>query len=275
METLNIQGRLIDLREPKVMGILNVTPDSFYSGSRVQDIKDIISRAGEMIEAGATFLDIGGYSSRPGAEHIDAETESSRVIPAIKAIIKEFPACILSIDTFRAEVASKAIEAGAHMVNDISGGHLDENMYAVVGEMGVPYIGMHMRGTPQTMTQQTDYADVVGEILNYFSKMIATLLQSGAKDIIVDPGFGFSKNIDQNYELMKKFESLKLLEKPILVGVSRKSMVYKLLGVGPEQALNGTTVLNTVALLRGASILRVHDVSEAVEVLKLVRRIRN
>ena len=268
-KTLNIRGNAISLDTPIVMGILNITPDSFYSGSRVEDTDSILRQAEKMIKEGATILDIGGYSSRPGAADITIEEESNRVIPAIEYIRSEFPEVYISIDTFRSEVASKAINSGADIINDISGGELDTNMHNVVTGYGVPYILMHMRGTPQTMKQHVDYQHMIIEMLDYFQVKINKLKKMGVNDIIIDPGFGFAKTIDQNFELLKKIESFKTLEYPILVGISRKSMIYKSLGIDSNDALNGTTALNMIALQNGASILRVHDVKEAVETIKL------
>ena len=260
---------------PKVMGIINVTPDSFYQGSRQQTLSDLLHSAEKMLNEGATFLDIGGYSTRPGAEDIEIKEEISRVLEPIKQVTSRFPEAIVSIDTFRSEVAGEAISAGAHIVNDISAGMLDERMLESVGRMGVPYIAMHMRGTPQNMKQQTEYEDLLGELTRYFSERIAAAKAAGISDVIIDPGFGFAKTAAQNFYLLNRVEYLKHLGHPLLIGVSRKSMVYKTLNIEAEAALNGTTVLNTVALLKGTSILRVHDVKEAVEAVKLVNQIIN
>ena len=273
MNTINCNGKLIDLNEPKVMGIINVTPDSFYSGSRVQQVEQIVSKAAKMLEEGATFLDIGGYSSRPNAEDISIEEETKRVVEPIREIVKQFPKTIISIDTFRSEVAEKAITAGAQIINDISAGHLDDKMHDLVKEMQVPYIAMHMKGTPQTMNQMNSYNDIIKEMVSYFADVLDKLNKIGVNDVIIDPGFGFSKNPGQNFELLKHLDYFNHLERPILVGVSRKSMIYKTLKTQPEDALNGTTVLNTFALMKGASILRVHDVKEAVEAVKLFMKI--
>ncbi|GEQ85698.1 dihydropteroate synthase [Patiriisocius marinistellae] len=254
---------------PHVMGIINVTPDSFYDGGNTTSIRPIIAQATKMLGEGATFLDIGGYSSRPNASDISASEEIERVIPAIKAIIDEFPEALISIDTFRSNVASAAIEAGACIVNDISGGLLDAEMYNTVARYQVPYILMHMRGTPQTMKTETDYKNITKEVLFYFSQRIAEARSHNINDIIVDPGFGFSKTAAQSFELMNSLELFKHLDLPILAGVSRKSMIYKTLKTEPTEALNGTTALNMVALQKGASILRVHDVKEAMECIKL------
>lgn len=253
----------------RVMGIINVTPDSFYDGGRTFGLREIVAQAETMLSAGAFFLDIGGYSSRPGAEEITVDEEIKRVIPAIEAISKNFPQALISIDTFRSEVAAAAVHSGACIVNDISGGLLDENMLSTVGKLKVPYILMHMRGTPQTMTQKTDYENVTRDVLYYFSERIAAARAQGISDIITNPSFGFAKTRQQSFQLLNDLELFKHLDTPILVGVSRKSMIYKSLEITPQEALNGTTSLNTVALLKGASILRVHDVKEAVECIKL------
>ncbi|MFY0601040.1 MAG: dihydropteroate synthase [Cyclobacteriaceae bacterium] len=252
------------------MGIINLTPDSFYKGSRLQQEGEILKRAEKMLEEGATFLDIGGYSSRPGAEDISIDEEIKRTAASIQQLTREFPDLILSIDTFRSKVAKEAVESGASIVNDISGGDLDSEMFDAVASMKVPYIGMHMRGTPQNMVKKTDYDDLLAEVVKSFSTKIPQLHKLGVHDVIIDPGFGFAKSMQQNFDLLGKLEHFKSLEKPILVGLSRKSMIYKTLSIEADKALNGTTVLNTVALLKGASILRVHDVKEAMEAIKLV-----
>ena len=272
---INCKGSLIDLSHPKVMGIINITPDSFYSGSRFESEKEILMQAERMLTEGATFLDLGAYSSRPGADDISVEEELNRMLPAIELILKEFPEAIISVDTFRSEVASKSIRAGAAMINDISAGKLDEKMLSVVAENQVPYIMMHMKGTPQSMKDLNQYEDLVSEVLFYFSERIRAARELGINDIIIDPGFGFAKNIDQNFELLSKLELFNNLELPLLVGVSRKSMIWKKLNISATEALNGTSVLNTAALLKGANILRVHDVKEAVECIKLTRELRN
>ncbi|MBL6446928.1 dihydropteroate synthase [Fulvivirga sp. 29W222] len=251
------------------MGILNTTPDSFFDGGRYTHEKAVLERARSMVDEGVDIIDIGGYSSRPGAENISTEDELKRVIPHIKNIRKELPDVYLSIDTFRATIAEKSIEAGADIINDISGGDLDKRMYDVVTDAQVPYILMHMRGTPQTMKQKTSYDNILIEILNFFEKKVSELHSRGVKDIVVDPGFGFAKTMDQNYALLKNLNYFKVLGLPLLAGVSRKSFIYKKLGIPPSEALNGTTVLNTIALLNGVQILRVHDVKEAVETVKL------
>lgn len=271
--TLNCAGNLIDLSTPKVMGILNLTPDSFYEGSRFSSNKKLLIHVEKMLQEGATFLDIGGYSSRPGADFVSEKEEHSRVVPAIEQIVKEFPEVLLSVDTFRSAIAKVSIEVGAVMINDISGGDLDKKMFPTVAKLQVPYIMMHMRGTPQTMTKFTDYDNVIRDIVAYFSEKIALTNKLGLNDVVIDPGFGFAKTRQQNFELLNHLAHFQILEKPLLVGVSRKSMIYKTLKTTPERALNGTTVLNTVALLKGASILRVHDVKEAVEAIQLVKSI--
>ena len=275
MYTLNCNGTLVDISIPKVMGIINVTPDSFYDGGRTTVVRDIIAQAERMIHYGATFLDIGGYSSRPGAANISEEEELERVIPAIEAIKKEFPETHLSIDTFRSKVAKNAVEAGAAIVNDISGGSLDEVMFETVAKLGVPYILMHLKGNPQTMNSLAQYENITKEVLYYFSEKIAKARAAGINDIIVDPGFGFAKTTAHNFELLHHLELLTALEVPYLVGLSRKSTIYKTLEITPEEALNGTSVLNTIALQKGASILRVHDVKEAMECVTLVQAINN
>lgn len=255
------------------MGIINVTPDSFFSGSRKIDLDAILQTAGKMLEEGADFLDLGGYSSRPGATDISVEEEIGRVIDPIKTIIDRFPEANISIDTFRSEVARKAVETGASMVNDISAGHLDESMLSTVADMGVPYIAMYMRGTPQTMKELTKYDDLLHEVVKYFSSVLHDCNRLGIKDVIIDPGFGFAKTAEQSFDLLNKLDHFHHLDRPVLVGISRKSMIYRTLNSTAEEALNGTTVLNTVALLKGAQILRVHDVKEAVEAIKLVNEL--
>ena len=270
-KTLLVKGKLIDLSEPKVMGILNVTPDSFYDGGKFTEETAVLKQVEKMIMEGATFIDIGGYSSRPGAKDISEEEEKIRVLPVIESVQRKFPESIITIDTFRSAIAKLSVEAGACAVNDISGGSLDKKMLEVVAALQVPYILMHMQGTPQTMSTETNNENLLKEMIDSFHHKIQLFHAAGVKDIIIDPGFGFSKTIDQNFELLKKLQYLHLLEKPILVGLSRKSTIWKTLSIRPEEALNGTTSLNTVALLKGASILRVHDVKEAVEVVKLIK----
>jgi len=274
-KTLNIDGRLVDLSTSKVMGILNVTPDSFFAGSRISSEKEIMQTAERMLADGATFLDIGGYSSRPGAVDISVQDEIKRIAAPIEQLAREFPKSILSIDTFRSEVARVALDAGALMINDISGGHLDADMMTLAGQRRVPYIAMHMRGTPQTMKHLTQYEDLLLEVMQYFADIQQKAKAAGILDLIIDPGFGFAKTLEQNYYLLQHLEYFKQLECPILVGVSRKSMIYKLLEGSPDEALNGTTALNSVALLRGANILRVHDVREAVQTVKLITQLHD
>lgn len=267
--TLNAGGKLIDLSIPKVMGIINVTPDSFFAGSRKPATSDAVFMAEKMLSEGADFLDIGAYSSRPGAEDISAEEEIDRLLPVVEVIKKAFPEAVLSVDTFRASVAEAAIKAGAHIINDISGGNLDENMFATVARLQVPYILMHLKGTPQNMIEHAQYEDIFAEVFDYFAEKVYRLKQLHVHDVILDPGFGFAKTRRQSFELLQKMKGFELLNLPILTGISRKGMIYKTLGRTAETALNGTTVLNTMALLNGASILRVHDVKEAVEAVKL------
>ncbi len=272
--TINAGGRLIDMSEPVVMGIINNTPDSFYAGSRKQDMDAILKQAEMMLAEGAAILDIGGDSSRPGADEVNAGEEARRVLPAIKAILQRFPETCISVDTFRADIAEAAIAEGARIVNDISGGQLDEKMFETIGRLNVPYILMHMRGTPQTMNRLTDYQDMFAEMVDYFSSKLYQLRQLHVHDVIIDPGFGFAKTIDQNFELLSRLNDFKILGLPVLAGLSRKATVWKTLNSSSNDALNGTTVLNTVALLRGANILRVHDVKEAVEAIQLIGRIK-
>ena len=271
--TINVKGKLIDLSDPIIMGILNITPDSFYDGGFYNSEKKIIAQVKKMINDGASIIDIGGYSSRPGAEDISVESELSRVLTVIKAIKHKFPETLISIDTFRSEVAKKAVKAGADIINDISGGSLDKKMFNTVSELNVPYIIMHMKGNPRNMIKKTKYEDVLKEIIRYFSKKIHLATKAGIKDIIIDPGFGFAKNIEQNFNILNNLDYLKYLDKPILIGVSRKSMIYKTLEVTPKDALNGSTVLHTISLLKGAKIIRTHDVKEANEAIKLVSQL--
>lgn len=270
MFTLNCKGKLLVLDKPIVMGIINVTPDSFYGVSRKTSLDEVLREAEKMFCEGATILDLGGQSTRPGSEEIDLEEELARVVPAIEAICKRFPESIISVDTYYATVAAKAIQAGAAIVNDISSGSLDSEMISTVASLHVPYIAMHMKGTPKTMNKLAPYDDVTLDVLDFFIKKIEECRQAGIKDVIVDAGFGFAKTISHNFTLLKKLSILKILEKPILVGLSRKATIYKTLGTTPESALNGTTVLNTIALQNGANILRVHDVKEAMEAVKLI-----
>lgn len=271
--TINVCGELLDFSTPAVMGIINVTPDSFFAGSRKVALKEVLHTAEKMLEEGATFLDVGGYSSRPGATDISVSEEFRRVIEPIEAITKAFPESIISIDTFRSEVAKAAVASGAALVNDISAGHLDEKMLETVASLKVPYIAMHMCGTPQTMKTLTDYDDVVLEVAKYFSELLGRSNQLGIKDVIIDPGFGFAKTREQGFELINRLEHFHHLNRPILVGISRKSMIYQTLKTTAEHALNGTTVINTIALIKGAHVLRVHDVKEAVEAVELVKQL--
>jgi dihydropteroate synthase len=268
-KTLNVKGKLIDLSTPKVMGILNVTPDSFYDGGRFVNEKEILAQVEKMLGEGATFIDVGGYSTRPGALEISIEEEKKRAANAIAIISKHFPEAIITIDTFRSDVAKTAVDEGAALINDISGGELDIKMFDTVASLKVPYIMMHMRGNPQTMTQLATYDNLKKEITDFFHAKLFSLKQQGIHDVIIDPGFGFAKNIKQNFELLNHLDYFKILGRPMLVGLSRKSMIWKTLNISPEQALNGTTSLNTLAIIKGASILRVHDVKEAMQVIRL------
>ncbi len=269
--TINVNGQLVDLGAPQVMGILNVTPDSFYSGSRKQSEEDIRSRVKQIIDEGGQMIDIGAYSSRPGADDVSAEEEMRRLRRGMKIVNELAPGIPVSVDTFRADVAKMCVEElGVGIINDISGGELDKDMFQTVAKLGVPYILMHMKGTPQTMQQAPHYDNLMKEILLYFAEKVQQLRDLGQKDIILDPGYGFAKTIEHNYELLAHQEMLNVFELPLLVGISRKSMIYRLLGTTPEESLNGTSVLNTIALQKGASILRVHDVKECVEVVKIV-----
>jgi dihydropteroate synthase len=272
-KTWNIRGSLVDFNTPSVMGILNCTPDSFYKGSRFST-RDALQTAEKMLVDGARFLDVGGYSSRPGAEDVDMETEWSRVGPLIRELAHEFPEALVSIDTFRSEVAIRAINEGASVVNDISGGDLDQHMFETIARLKTPYIIMHMRGTPQTMKALTNYDQLIPEITHSFVTKMNRLHALGVVDIAIDPGFGFAKTTNQNYEILKNLRYFHALNAPILVGVSRKSMIFKTLEIPPEDSLNGTTVLNTIALMEGASLLRVHDVKEAVEAIRLVQKVK-
>ena len=272
--TLQIKGRLFLIDKPLIMGILNLTPDSFFSGSRSETSKEmLILKASQMIQEGADILDLGGYSTRPGASEVTEEEEIKRVIPAVEWIAEAFPSVLISVDTFRSNVARAAVLAGAHLVNDISAGNLDSKMLETVGQLDVPYIAMHMRGNPKTMLEKTNYSDILVEIMNYFSEKVASCKANGIKDIIVDPGFGFAKTVEQNFEILRNLEYFLALSLPILVGVSRKSMIYKTLGISPEEALNGSTALHMYALCKGANILRVHDITEAKETLNLYKQL--
>lgn len=273
-KSINCKGKLMNLSSPKIMGILNLTPDSFFDGGKHNNQTQALKKTEEMLSHGADIIDIGGYSSRPGATDITIEEESSRTAPIIELICKNFPEAIISIDTFRSEVARTAINSGAAIINDISGGELDPNMYSTAKELNAPYILMHMRGTPQNMQQLNQYNDVLKDVTKYFSEKLNKLAEMGINDIILDPGFGFAKNIDQNYELFNQMELLNVLEKPLLVGVSRKSMIYKVTETSAQEALNGTTALNMLALEKGAKILRVHDVKEANEVRDIYLKLK-
>jgi dihydropteroate synthase len=273
-KTFNLRGLLWTLDQPVVMGILNTTPDSFYAESRVAAVDTALAQAEQMLADGAAMLDVGGYSTRPGAAEVSEGEEMARIVPMIEAITKHFPGAIVSVDTFRASVAEAAVQAGAVMVNDVSGG-TDEQMFETIARLQVPYILMHSRGTPQTMTQLTHYDDMLHEILTFFIDRLQQIRKAGIKDVVLDTGFGFAKTIDQNYYLLKNLDYFRVLELPILVGISRKSMIYKRLNTSPEEALNGTTVLNTLALTKGAQLLRVHDVKEAVECTKLYNLMAN
>jgi dihydropteroate synthase len=271
--TINCKGNLIDLSSPKIMGILNVTPDSFYDGGKYKNESDVLNQVEKMINEGATFIDVGAYSSRPGAAHISEDEELKRSVSIVKLISEKFPNTFISIDTFRSNVAKKNVEVGACIINDISAGSMDTKMMKTVAELQVPYIMMHMRGIPQNMQIKTDYENVVKEILFYFSEKIAEASNHKINDIIIDPGFGFGKKLEHNYDILNKLDLFKTLELPILIGVSRKSMIHKLLEIKPEEALNGTTCLNTIALVKGAKILRVHDVKEAMQCVKIINQL--
>jgi dihydropteroate synthase len=268
-KTIKIQGRLLDLSIPRVMGILNITPDSFYSESRLSSMDAVVEKAGKMQEDGAVLIDIGGYSTRPGAKEVSESEETDRVVPVIEQLNKYFPELIISVDTFRSEVARQSVLNGAHIINDVAGGLLDDRMFDVVAELGVPYILMHMRGTPQTMNTLTEYDFLVPRILQELQEKLIGLREKGVSDVIIDPGFGFAKTTAQNFALMKDLSEFHELGCPLLVGISRKGMIYTTLNITAEDALNGTTVLNTISLQHGASILRVHDVKPAVEAVKL------
>lgn len=272
--TINCNQNLIDLSTPKVMGILNITPDSFYDGGKYKDEKSILVQVEKMLTEGATFIDVGAYSSRPGADVISEEKELQRILPIVKLLLGEFPEIILSIDTFRSTVAQNCLEIGAAMINDISAGKMDDNMLAIIAKFKVPYVMMHMQGDPENMQNHTDYKDLLQEVLFYFSERVAAARSLGLHDIIIDPGFGFAKTLEQNYRLLKSLELFQTFDMPFLVGLSRKSMIYKMLDCGPQDALNGTTALNMLALTKGASILRVHDVKEAMECIKLSEHLK-
>lgn len=267
--TLNAGGKLIDLSTPKVMGIINLTPDSFYADSRKPLVEGAVQQAGKMLVEGAALLDLGAYSSRPGADDISVQEEMDRLLPVVEAVIAAYPDAILSVDTFRAAVAEAAIKTGAHIINDISGGQLDAAMFATIARLQVPYILMHMKGNPQTMQQLATYDDIFSEVYDYFTDRYHQLKQLGVNDVIIDPGFGFAKKPEQGYRLMSRLQEFNQLALPILVGISRKKMIHGLLNITADEALNGTTALNTIALTKGANILRVHDVKEAVEAVRI------
>ena len=273
---INVNGRLMDLSEPQVMGILNVTPDSFYAGSHGVTEGYIIDRIHQIMNEGASIIDIGACSTRPGADQVSAEEEMSRMRMGLELIRKHRPDAIVSVDTYRADVAKMCVEEyGAAIINDISAGQMDKDMFTTIARLGIPYIIMHMKGTPKDMQVNPEYDHFLKEVFYYFSEKVQRLRDLGVKDIIIDPGFGFGKTLEHNYELMNHLEEFSLFELPLLVGVSRKSMIYKLLGTTPEEALNGTTALNTVALLKGADILRVHDVREAVETVRIIGKMKS
>jgi dihydropteroate synthase len=273
---INTGGKLLDLDIPRVMGILNITPDSFYKGSRFSTDEEILRAATRMLEDGADILDVGGYSSRPGAKDITVEEERARVLNAVKLISRELPEAIISIDTFRAEIAREAVlECGAHIINDISGGEADNKMFSIVEKLNVPYILMHMKGEPRTMQKNPVYDDVVADILKWFGERIFKLKSAGLRDIIIDPGFGFGKTIDHNFELLRRLGDFSIAGLPVLVGLSRKSMIWKTLEINAAEALNGTSVLNAIALFNGADILRVHDVREVVQTIKLISKVKS
>ncbi len=272
--TINCKGELINLGVPKVMGILNITPDSFYDGGAHKNASEILNHVERMLNEGATFIDVGAYSSRPNADYVTEDEELNRIVPIVNLILKAFPKALLSIDTFRSHVAKACIDAGACVINDISAGLLDEKMLETVAKLNVPYIMMHMRGNPKTMQQQTEYDNLLKDILFYFSERMAAAKALGITDVIIDPGFGFAKNLKQNFKILNNLQVFKMLEKPLLIGVSRKSMIYKTLNTTAKEALNGTSILNTVALQKGASILRVHDVKAAMESVALMEALR-
>ena len=274
MKTINCKGNLIDLSTPKVMGVMNLTPDSFYDGGKLTSKKEILLQANKMLKEGATFLDLGAYSSRPGAQFVSEKEEMHRLLPVIKILLDEFPEILLSIDTFRSNVANESIYAGASLINDISAGTLDDHMFKIIAQHQVPYVMMHMRGTPETMMQNTDYRDLTKEVIYYFSERIAKARSFGINDLIVDPGFGFSKTLDQNYELFNNLELFRHLNVPLLIGISRKSMIQKKIKTTAADSLNGTTALHAIAIQKGVSILRVHDVKEAFETINLLQNLK-
>lgn len=272
--TINCNGKLIDLATPKVMGILNLTPDSFYDGGKYKNEKDILFQVEKMLSNGATFIDVGAYSSRPGADEVGTDDELKRLLPVLELIYDEFPEILVSIDTFKALVAKETLDRGAAMINDISAGLLDETMLDTIAKYHVPYIMMHMRGNPKTMQGNTSYDNLIQEIIYYFSERLSVAKSKGIKDLIIDPGFGFSKTLEQNYELLNQLALLDMIDRPLLVGLSRKSMIYKLLDTDAKHALNGTTALHMVALENGAKILRVHDVGPAMECIKIYNQLK-
>ncbi|MBX9806324.1 MAG: dihydropteroate synthase [Flavobacteriaceae bacterium] len=273
--TINCKGQLIDLSTPKVMGILNITPNSFFDGGRYKNESEILSHVRKMLNEGATFIDIGAYSSKPKAAYVSENDELKRIIPIVTLILEHFPKTLISIDTFRSEVARICIENGASIINDISAGSVDEKMMETIAKYDVPFVMMHKRGTPETMQSMTNYENIVKEILFYFSEKVAMARSFGINDLILDPGFGFAKTLDQNYEVLQKMKLFNMLELPLLVGISRKSMIYNLFKCTPEEALNGTSIINTIALNKGAKILRVHDVKEAVECVTIFNKINS
>ena len=274
MKTINCKGNLIDLSTPKVMGVINLTPDSFYDGGKLTSEKEILLQANKMLQEGATFLDLGAYSSRPGAQFVSEKEEIHRLLPVIKILLNEFPETLLSIDTFRSNVANESIYAGASLINDISAGTLDDHMFKIIAQHQVPYAMMHMRGTPETMMQNTDYTNLTKEVIYYFSERIAKARSFGINDLIADPGFGFSKTLDQNYELFNDLELFRYLNVPLLIGISRKSMIQKKIKTTAADSLNGTTALHAIAIQKGVSILRVHDAKEAFETINLLQNLK-
>jgi len=271
--TINCKGTLVDVASPKVMGILNITPDSFFDGGKYKNEKDILTQTEKMLFEGATFIDVGAYSSRPGAAHISEEEELNRIVPVINVLVKNFPEIIISVDTFRSKIAKETINAGAAIINDISGGKMDDDMFETVANLQVPYILMHMLGTPQSMQLNPVYTDVTQDIISFFAEQIFKLHELKLNDVIIDVGFGFGKTINHNFEILKNLSLFKSLDAPILAGISRKSMLYKTLDISAKEALNATTSANTIALLNGANILRVHDVKEAVQAIKIVNQV--
>ena len=274
--TINLNGQILNLAQPIVMGILNVTPDSFFDGGKYKTEKKIVNRAEEILEQGGTVIDIGAISTKPGSEAISTKEEIDRLLPAVKAVRKNFPDAFISIDTYRSWVALKIIEdCGPCMVNDVSGGNFDAHMFDTIGKLGVPYILMHMQGTPLKMQENPEYGDIIRDISLFFTDRVKKLTKAGVKDVIIDPGFGFGKTLEHNYELLNRLDSFKVFQLPLLVGASRKSMIHKLLKTNPEESLNGTSVINTLALMGGADILRVHDVREAVEAVRILDMVRS